>query len=91
MKNISYVCYDAGGEHLLYIFVITYFLQGSFSKGGLVHTHIVIIKKGENVGTYFNDNKCNAYYFLSIRYLLKALITHTQIVLLVDLIIPIVD
>ena len=27
---ISYVCYDAGGEHLLYIFVITCFLQGEF-------------------------------------------------------------
>ena len=25
-ENISYVCYDAGGEHLLYISVITYFL-----------------------------------------------------------------
>ena len=51
----------------------------------IVHTHIVIIKKGENIGTYFDDNKCDLYYFcVFFRYLLKALITH-KIVLLVDL------
>ena len=28
LKNISYVCYDAGGEYLLSVSIITHFIQG---------------------------------------------------------------
>ena len=51
---------------MLSIFVITCSLQGEFSLyGEFLYTQLVIIKKGENVGTYslmiidFDDNKCD--------------------------------
>ena len=31
-----------------------------------MHTHIVINKMGENVGTYFDDNICDALHWNSI-------------------------
>ena len=44
-----------------------------------MQTHIVIIKKGENVGTYFVDNKCNLALLCILYRMLKALKhTHTN-------------
>ena len=59
-----YICtniFVAGGEQSISLFVITQFLQGEenityFLQGEHLCTQSVVIKKGENVGTYFDED-----------------------------------
>ena len=65
-----YIFYDifvAGGEQSISISVITHFLQGEeninyFLQGEYMCTQCVIIKKGENVGTCFDEDICEAFH-----------------------------
>ena len=80
-KNIYiYIFYDifvTGGEQSISIFVITQFLQGEknityFLQGEHMCTQRVIIKKGENVGTCFDEDFVKHFIWSSNTRLIKS-------------------